>query len=166
MPVCGARTGASQVLTRNRKRKSMRGNAAQSARIERDWQVNRRRAAKHAPGTFASESGTGESSEASKGQRPQVFHATLRGLRLIIIGGYGSARKYVGHGRRRKKLGGGSRAASPSSSDQKSSEGLRWPLERRWTARPPWSRPYSASASRRPPPNPPWPRRCAGSRSA
>jgi len=128
VPVCGARTGASQVLTRNRKRKSMRGNAAQSARIERDWQVNRRRAAKHAPGTFASESGTGESSEASKGQRPQVFHATLRGLRLITIGGYGSARKYFGHWRRRKKLGGGSRAASPSSSDQKSSEGLRWPL--------------------------------------
>jgi len=127
VPVCGVRTCISQALTRTRERKSRHGNAAHSARIAQDWNVHRRRAAKHAPGRYASESGTGRSGTGEfaydEGQRPQVFHVTLRGLRLISVGGSGCARKYFGHVRRRNI--GGSCAAFPSSSDQKCSDGLR-----------------------------------------
>jgi len=156
VPVCGVRTCISQTLTRTRERKSRRGSAARSARIARDRQVHRRRAAQHAPGTLASESSTGESGTGEfacdEGQRLQVFHATLRGLRLI----------YFGHVRRRTNV-----RILRSIVVVFRPEVLRWPpLERRWATRPPWSRPCSANASWRPPPNPPWPRRCAGSRSA
>jgi len=145
-----------RLWTRSRERKSRRGNAAHAARIARDRQVHRRRAAQHAPGTLASESSTGESGTGEfacdEGQRLQVFHATLRGLRLI----------YFGHVRRRTN-----RRILRSTAVVFRPEVLRWPpLERRWATRPPWSRPCSANASWRPPPNPPWPRRCAGSRSA